>query len=122
MKLPSKRKIAGTFGIDELKKLNSRTLHAVLATAYNDNPYTSLVVYAFECREKVFVFLTPRGTTKYSNIFYNNNVSMLIDTRKNSERDYLSGEAYTIQGKASVLRTGKKRRRLLTTFLHKHPK
>ena len=122
MKLPSKRKIAGTFGIDELEKLNSRTLHAVLATAHNDNPYTSLVAYAFDCREKVFVFLTPRSTTKYSNILHNHNVSLLIDTRENSENDYLSGEAYTVQGKALVLRAGKRKERLLTTFLDKHPK
>jgi nitroimidazol reductase NimA-like FMN-containing flavoprotein (pyridoxamine 5'-phosphate oxidase superfamily) len=122
MKLPSKRKIAGTFGIDELNRLNSKTLHSVLATAHNDNPYTSLVAYAFDCREKVFVFLTPRSTTKYSNILHNHNVSLLIDTRKNNDRDYFSCEAYTVQGKAIVLRTGKRKKRLLTTFLNKHPK
>jgi len=31
MKIPYKRRLPGTFGIDELKKLNTKTLHAVLA-------------------------------------------------------------------------------------------
>lgn len=70
-----------TFGIDELRKLNAKTLHAVLATAYDNIPYTSLVAYAFDDQKKVFIFLTPRKTTKFINILRNPDVSLLIDTR-----------------------------------------
>jgi len=42
MKIQYKRKMSGTFGIDELKKLNTKTLHAALATAQDNIPYTSL--------------------------------------------------------------------------------
>jgi nitroimidazol reductase NimA-like FMN-containing flavoprotein (pyridoxamine 5'-phosphate oxidase superfamily) len=122
MKIPSKRILAGTFGIDELKKLNAKTLYAVLATAHDDVPYTSLVAYAFDYEEKAFMFLTPRNTTKYVNIIKNPKVSLLIDTRVNTDEDYLSGEAFTVLGKAAVLRASKRKERLLTTFLNKHPK
>jgi len=122
MKIPYRSRLAGTFGIDELKQLNIKALHAVLATAHDSIPYTSLVAYAFDYREKLFVFLTPRKTTKYSNILKNPNVSLLIDTRENTDKDYLSGEAFTVIGKAVALRASKRRERLLKTFLNKHPK
>ena len=122
MKIPYKSRLAGTFGIDELKKLNTKALHAVLATAYDNIPYTSLVAYAFDHQDKVFLFLTPRKTTKYINILKNPNVSLLIDTRENTDKDYLSGEAFTVIGKAVALRASKRRERLLKTFLNKHPK
>jgi len=122
MKIPYKRRLAGTFGIDELKEVNTKTLHAVLATVHDNIPYTSLVAYAFDYQEKVFVFLTPKKTTKYINILKNSNVSLLIDTRENTDRDYLAGQAFTVIGKAVALRTSKRRERLLKTFLNKHPK
>jgi len=78
MKIQYKRRFAGTFGIDELKELNTKSLNAVMATAQDNIPYTSLVAYAFDYQEKVFVFLTPRKTTKYINILKNPNVSLLI--------------------------------------------
>ncbi len=93
-----------------------------MATAYDNVPYTSLVAYAFDHQEKVFLFLTSRKTTKYSNILRNPNVSLLIDTRENSDKDYLFGEAFTVIGKAMPLRASKRRERLLKIFLNKHPK
>ena len=122
MKIPYKSRLAGTFSIDELKKLNTKALHAVLATAHDNIPYTSLVAYAFDHQDKLFLFLTPRKTTKYINILKNPNVSLLIDTRENTDRDYLSGEAFTVIGKAVPLRASKRIERLLKTFLNKHPK
>ena len=122
MKIPNNRKTVGTFGVDELIELNIKTLYAVLATAHDNMPYTSLVAYAFDRQEKAFVFLTPRKTTKYINILGNPNVSLLIDTRENTDRDYLSGEAFTVLGKAVALKKSKRRERLLKTFLNKHPK
>ena len=122
MKIRYKSRLAGTFGIDELIKLNNKALHAVLATAHDNIPYTSLVAYAFDHQEKVFLFLTPRKTTKFNNILKNPNVSLLIDTRENTDKDYLSGEAFTVIGKAMPLRAGKRKARLVKTFLNKHPK
>ena len=122
MKFHYKRKYAGTFGVDELTKLNAETLHAVLATAHNDMPHASLVAYAFDNQEDVFIFLTPKGTSKYSNILLNPNVSLLIDRKTNTDKDYQYGEAYTFLGTASSLRKSRRRERLLTEFLYKHPK
>jgi len=78
MKIPNNRKKVGTFGVDELIELNIKTLYAVLATVHDNMPYTLLVAYAFDRQEKVVVFLTPRKTTKYTNILGNPNVSISI--------------------------------------------
>ncbi len=71
-------KKTGTFGIDELTNLNAKTNLAVLATAHDNIPYTSLVAYAFDVQERLFLFLTSKKTTKYNNI------------RKNPPKNYLN--------------------------------
>jgi nitroimidazol reductase NimA-like FMN-containing flavoprotein (pyridoxamine 5'-phosphate oxidase superfamily) len=115
-------KKTGTFGIDELISLNAKTHLAVLATAQDNIPYTSLVAYAFDRQERVFMFLTSKKTTKYNNILKNPNVALLIDTRDNTKKDYLSGEAFTVIGKAVAMKASKRRVMLLKTFLNKHPR
>lgn len=119
---PYSKRLGGTFNHCELEKANRIILHAVLATSRNDIPYTSLISYAYDSKERAFLFLTPRKTNKYSNMISNPNVALLIDTRENSQRDYMSGEAYTVLGKAHPLRAGKRRDTLLKTFLAKHPR
>ena len=47
MKIQYKRRFAGTFGIDELKELNTKTLNAVMATAQDNIPCSSPAAYAF---------------------------------------------------------------------------
>lgn len=110
----------GEFGCDEFIRLDARTRHAVLATSADDRPYTSLLVYAYDAREGVFIFLTPKGSTKYRNLTRNPNVSLLIDTRRLS-KGYLGGEAYTVTGQARAIRAGKRRDRVREVFLLKHP-
>ena len=50
--IPSRKKLTGTFNHDELEGLNDKTLYAVLATSSQDKPYTSLIAYAYDSREK----------------------------------------------------------------------
>ena len=106
-----------------LRLLNSKQLHAVLATDMDGQPYTSLVAYALIPEMKGIIFTTPKSTRKYKNILKNRRVSLLIDTRSNTRKDYMSAESLTILGNASPLR--KKSKQWLTysdIFLKKHPK
>ena len=67
------------------------------------------------------MFATPKRTLKYRNILKHNAVSLLIDTRSNTESDYLNAEAVTISGNAVPVRRGMKWKKLAGIFLRKHP-
>jgi hypothetical protein len=105
-----------------LRLLDSKQLHAVLATDMDGQPYTSLVAYALIPDMKGIVFTTPKSTQKYKNILRNRRVSLLIDTRLNNRKDYMGAESLTILGNAGPMK--KKSKQWLTyseIFVKKHP-
>jgi hypothetical protein len=121
-RLPEK-KVKGSADVPErLRALNASQLHAVLCTVSGDAPYTSLVAYALTPDLRGLLFATPRATTKYRNILSNKNVSVLIDTRSNTGKDYMGAEAVTITGTAKPLRKGNHRDELARILIKKHPK
>ena len=97
-------------------------LHAILATVSDKQPYPSMIAYALVPDEKGIVFATPNKTQKYKNILKNNRVSILIDTRSNTKKDYMSAESLNILGYAKPVRKGKEWRELTNILLKKHPK
>jgi uncharacterized pyridoxamine 5'-phosphate oxidase family protein len=97
-------------------------LHAVLATESDGQPYTSMIAFALSPDKKGIVFITPQKTRKYKNILKNNHVSLLIDTRSNTEKDYMSAESLTILGNAFPVRKGVKWSQLTKALIQKHPK
>jgi len=115
------RTVRGTADVPaRLRDLEKRQLHAVLATAAEGKPYTSLVACALAPGSTGVLFATGRRTRKYRNILANAAVSILIDTRANTGRDYLSAESLTIEGTARPLRRGKRREEMGKVFLSKH--
>ena len=96
-------------------------LHAVLATESDGQPYTSMIAYALSPDKKGIVFITPQKTRKYNNILKNNRVSLLIDTRSNTEKDYMTAESLTILGNAKPVRKGGKWSELAGVLTRKHP-
>jgi heme iron utilization protein len=106
---------------ERLKSLDKTRLHAVLATEAAGEPYTSLIAYALTPDMKGVLFVTPKFTRKYKNILRNSRVSLLIDTRSNTKKDYMGAEAVTILGNAVSVRKGKKRSELEDIFIKKHP-
>jgi uncharacterized pyridoxamine 5'-phosphate oxidase family protein len=121
-KLPD-RVSEGTVSVaDRVSALNKTCLHAVLATDAAGQPYTSLVAYALTPDGKGVLFTTPKTTRKYRNILKNPRVSLLIDTRTNTPKDFMKAESVTMLGNARPLRRGKTRTELAAIFLKKHPK
>jgi heme iron utilization protein len=113
----------GTVSVAErVSALNKTFLHAVLATTADGQPYTSLVAYALTPDIQGVVFITPKATRKYRNILKNSHVSLLIDTRTNTPKDYMKAESVTILGNARPIRRGKTRTTFAEIFLKKHPK
>jgi len=107
--------------IDRLRLLDKTQMHAVLATDSDGQPYTSLIAYALTPDMKKVVFATPRATRKFKNILKNRLVSLMIDSRSNTERDYMDAESVTILGNAYSLRRGKKWSDLAEVLKKKHP-
>ena len=107
--------------IERLNALNKDQLHAVLATESDGQPYTSMIAYALSPDKKGVIFITPKETQKYKNILKNNRVSLLIDTRSNTEKDYMSAESLTILGNAKRVRKGGKWSELAGVLTRKHP-
>ena len=107
--------------LERLNALDKDQLHAVLATESDGQPYTSMIAYALTPDKKGLVFATPRKTQKYKNMLKNNRVSLLIDTRSNTEKDYMSAESLTILGNAKPVRKGEKWSELAGVLIRKHP-
>lgn len=102
-----------------LKLINRKQRHAVLATISGNKPYTSLIAFALTPDSRHILFATPKKTQKYRNILKNKNISILINTAKNTSKDYSNAEAVTIQGRAHLV-SGKKRKELASVFVKKH--
>ncbi len=107
--------------LERLKALNKEQLHAVLATETDGQPYTSIVAFALSPDGKGIIFSTPVKTQKFRNILKNQSVSLLIDTRSNTKKDYMNAESLTILGKAIPLRKGKNWSELANVLISKHP-
>jgi nitroimidazol reductase NimA-like FMN-containing flavoprotein (pyridoxamine 5'-phosphate oxidase superfamily) len=119
--LPDRIKKGTISVLDRLNALDKDQLYAVLATDSDGQPYSSMIAYALSPDKKGIVFATPRKTQKYKNILKNNRVSLLIDTRSNTEKDYMSAESLTILGNAKRVRKGGKWSVLAGVLMQKHP-
>jgi nitroimidazol reductase NimA-like FMN-containing flavoprotein (pyridoxamine 5'-phosphate oxidase superfamily) len=119
--IPDRVKKGTTSVLERLTVLNKYQLHAVLATVLDGQPYTSMIAYALTPDKKGIVFSTPRKTQKYRNILNNSRVSLLIDTRSNTAKDYMDAESLTILGNATPLRRGRKWSELAGVLVRKHP-
>ena len=108
--------------LERLSALDKDQLHAVLATESDGQPYTSMIAFALSSDKKGIIFITPQKTRKYKNILKNNRVSLLIDTRSNTEKDYMSAESLTILGNAFSVRKGAKWSEFSKVLIRKHPK
>jgi nitroimidazol reductase NimA-like FMN-containing flavoprotein (pyridoxamine 5'-phosphate oxidase superfamily) len=103
-----------------LKRLDRMQRHAVLATTGRNGPHASLVAFVLTKDREGIVFATPAATTKYLNIIKDSRVSLLIDSRENSRKDYLEAEAMTVFGRAREIDDGPRWAELATLLASKH--
>ena len=108
----------------DIKALVRNTLEAqnlaVLATLDKNDPYENLVAFVSSKDLKSIVFSTAVYTRKYANLSAHPQVSLLVDTRSNSERDFHECVAVTALGSAEEIEK-KKRNKILQHYLKKHP-
>jgi len=103
-----------------LKRLDRTQRHAVLATTGRTGPLVSLVAFVLTKDGRGVVFATPTATEKYRNMKKNSKVSLLIDSRENSRKDYLEAEAMTVFGRAREIKEGPLWAELATLLASKH--
>lgn len=120
-KIPFNKTQGAVDVLERLQILNKKQRHAVLATDAHGQPYTSLVAFTLTPDAMGLLFATPKKTTKYRNMLKNRNVSLLIDSRKNTVKGYMKSEAFTLTGTAMAVRKGNRRDRFARMFCEKHP-
>lgn len=102
----------------DLQALLSSQSLAVLSSDEEGQPYSSLVGFASTGDLKHILFATLRQTRKYRNIKSNPRVSLLVDSRSNSEDDFYSAMAVTILG---TVRECDEDQGMQQLFLSRHP-
>lgn len=80
-----------------LNLLDSQLL-AALATQRQGQPYVNLIAFAHTDDLATLVFATPRPTRKFANLMAEPRVSLMVDSRSNSETDFHETSAVTILG------------------------
>ena len=92
----------------------------VLATRSGEAPYLSLVAFAAAPDISRVYFATARATSKFANLKADGRVTVLVDSRSNSESDLENAAALSIFGEAREVGEDA-REGGLTLFLAKHP-
>ena len=75
----------------------------VLCTQSRTQPYGSLVAFAFDEKLERAVFATPVATRKYRILSECKQVALVIDSRPDHVDDFMSVEAVTATGRATLL-------------------
>ncbi len=119
--LPDKVKKGVAPAMERLAILDGSQLYGVLATAADNQPYTSMVAYALTPDGKGVVFITPRKSLKFRSMLRNRRVSLLIDSRTNTPKDYLDAESITVLGDAIPIKRGGRWNNLAQVLTSKHP-
>jgi nitroimidazol reductase NimA-like FMN-containing flavoprotein (pyridoxamine 5'-phosphate oxidase superfamily) len=105
--------------LDKMKELIRRMSSCVLATTDGTVPHCSLMAYTVDHECENFYLATPRDTLKYRNICHHPHVSLLIDTRGETEQRHVM--ALTVAGECKEVSSEKERKVISKRFSAKHP-
>jgi nitroimidazol reductase NimA-like FMN-containing flavoprotein (pyridoxamine 5'-phosphate oxidase superfamily) len=105
---------------DIIKNLVGSQPFGVLATCVGAEPHTSLMAFAVDEDLESIVFVTDRGTRKYSNLRSNPSAAFLIDNRPDRSSNLTESFAVTAIGAVREIE-GPDRARALDLFVNRHP-
>lgn len=103
-----------------IKELLVKESFGVLATAGNNECYTSLISFASSENLTTIAFATPIETTKFEMINKNKNVSILIDNRSTNENNINDIAAITVLGQARILTKKEEIEKWSKILINKH--
>lgn len=106
---------------DQIRRLVSQQSFCVLCTQGENQPYGSLIAYAFTDDLKNFFFTTPVATRKFKLPSQCPQVALVIDSRGQHRDDLTQVDAVTITGKASRIQSGADFDRGIAWLKNRHP-
>jgi uncharacterized protein YhbP (UPF0306 family) len=91
---------------ERIRRLVGRQPYAVLCTQSRSQPYGSVVAFAFHESLRQAVLATPVATRKFRILSECDQVALVVDDRPDHPDDFMSVEAVTATGRASLLDSG----------------
>lgn len=104
----------------KIKKILKLQLYGILATSYNNQPYTSLLAFAASEDMKNIYMATSKTTHKFQYVKENEKTAFFIDTRENDNFDVNKAYALTAIGKATPINK-KDSPEIEKLYLSRHP-
>ncbi len=94
----------------------------VLATTLEGKPHCSLMAYMTDEEGEWIYMVTHRGTTKYTNLLSNEQVSILVDNRcEGVSVDRSNLKALTVHGTFHAVEDPEARARIIAQVRERHP-
>lgn len=90
----------------QIRQLVQNQSFCILCTQSRNQPYGSLIAYAFDTDLKHFYFTTPKATRKFKLLSECQQVSLVIDSRCQHPDDMTRIAAVTVTGRALQLQSG----------------
>jgi len=106
---------------DRIRHLVSQQLFCILCTQGENQPYGSLIAFAFTDDLKHFFFTTPIATRKYKLLSECRQVALVIDSRCQHKDDMTQVDAVTITGKATQIQSGADYEQGIDMLKNRHP-
>ena len=107
--------------VESIRALVHNELFAVLCTQGSDQPYGSLVAFAFTADLRHFSFATPVATRKYRFLSECDQVALLVDNRSSFPDDMMKVSAVTVTGRARQVGPGAEFGRWADLLTARHP-
>lgn len=106
---------------ERLRSLVQSQLYGVLCTQANNQPYGSMVAFAFSDDLSHFLFVTATATRKYRLLSECRNVALVVNNLTDFPNDMMQVEAFTVTGKAREATAEDIDAELLGSFKSRHP-
>ena len=106
---------------DRIRHLVSQQSFCILCTQGQNQPYGSLIAYAFTDDLKQFFFTTPVATRKYKLLSECRQVALVIDSRCQHQDDLTQVDAVTITGRATQIQSGADYEQGINMLKNRHP-
>ena len=106
---------------DRIRRLVASQPYAVLCTAGREQPYGSLVAFAFADDLCTAVFATPVSTRKYRLLTENQKVALVVDNRPEHPGRMMEVEAVTATGRSVEITAGPDLDRYAQLLVARHP-
>jgi nitroimidazol reductase NimA-like FMN-containing flavoprotein (pyridoxamine 5'-phosphate oxidase superfamily) len=108
--------------IDRVKAFLKEKDMCVLATTREGRPHCSLMAYVTDEAAEWIYMVTRRTTTKYTNLLFNEQVSLLVDNRcEGLPADRGKIQALTVHGVFHAVEKQETRKKILKKLLARHP-